>query len=141
MAIFVGVAGLIFLSHCMKRFDATYSASMFVVSYIISATIMSSIRYDMFDRINGATQLILYPLGMSTLLVGVYFLMVDKQFKFEEWKWLNCLVSTLPCCCPRDDESNPASRLLKVDHVASDGTVELVEKGKGVADVEEKKEP
>jgi hypothetical protein len=114
---------------------------MFVVSYIISATIMSSIRYDMFDRINGATQLTLYPLGMSTLLVGVYFLMVDKQFKFEEWKWLNCLVSTLPCCCPRDDESNPASRLLKVDHVASDGTVELVEKGKGVADVEEKKEP
>ena len=144
MAIFVGVSGLIFLSHCMKRFDATYSASMFVVSYIISATIMSAIRYNMFDRINGPLQLSLYPLGMAILFFGVYLLMIDKQFKFDQWKWLQFLESILPCCCPKD-EAFPAAPLLdsktstyKGDDNGNDlKSVELAEKGMMV---EEKKE-
>mmetsp|Transcript_9036 Transcript_9036/g.18257 ORF Transcript_9036/g.18257 Transcript_9036/m.18257 type:complete len:380 (-) Transcript_9036:29-1168(-) len=113
LAIFVGVAGLIFLSHCMKRFDATYSASMFVVSYIVSATVMSTIRYNMFDRINGPMQLAFYPIGMTILFIGVYFLMVDKQFKFEQWKSLKFLAPVFRSC-KREDDDNPEMPLIKI---------------------------
>ena len=86
LAIAVGVSGLAFLSHCMKRFDATYSASMFVVSYIISATVMSMVRYHMIDRLKaqGPVQMTLYPLGLAILFGGVYFLMVDKQVRMRK---------------------------------------------------------
>ena len=70
----------------MKRFDATYSASMFVVSYIISATVMSMVRYHMIDRLKaqGPVQMTLYPLGLAILFGGVYFLMVDKQVRMRK---------------------------------------------------------
>ena len=130
----------------MKRYDATYSASMFVVSYIFSATVMSIIRYNMFDRINGPLQLTFYPLGMAILFGGVYFLMVDKQFKFEQWKWLQFLAS-LVCCCPKSEEENPDVPLIN-NTISNSSTyqagddlksVELIERAEKGMRSEEKK--
>ena len=62
----------------MKRYDTTYSATMFVVSYIFSADIMSLIRYDIYKNMESTAQKVLFPVGMITLLGGVAILMTEK---------------------------------------------------------------
>ena len=43
--------GLVLLMQCMKRYDATYTASMFMGSIVISSSIMSAVHYHTFDHI------------------------------------------------------------------------------------------
>jgi hypothetical protein len=47
---------LLCLSSCMKRYDATYSAAMFVVSFVISASLMSAVHYP---RLSTSTELLI----------------------------------------------------------------------------------
>jgi uncharacterized membrane protein len=76
MAIFVALTGLIILTLCMKRYDATYSASMFVGSFCISASIMSAIHYHTFAHLKkNLVNYLGYPMGLIVLLAGVYVLM------------------------------------------------------------------
>ena len=79
MAIFVALSGLIILTLCMKRYDVTYSASMFVGSFCISASIMSAIHYDTFLHLNDMVNYIGYPSGLVILLYGVYMLLMSTS--------------------------------------------------------------
>lgn len=78
LAASVSLGGLFLLSSCMKRYDATYSAAMFIGSYVISASIMSTIHYDTFQHLNGRIlNYIMYPMGLFILLCGIYLLVLD----------------------------------------------------------------
>jgi uncharacterized membrane protein len=79
MAIISALSGLIILTLCMKRYDVTYSASMFVGSFCISASIMSAIHYDTFSHLNDTINYIGYPIGLIILLYGVYMLLISTS--------------------------------------------------------------
>ena len=70
-------SGLLFLTATMKRYDATYSAAMFVGSFVVSASIMSAAHYHTFEHLAGLLDYIMYPVGLCTLMVGVHIL-VDR---------------------------------------------------------------
>lgn len=72
-------SGLLILTRCMKRYDATFSSSMFVGSFIISATIMASVHYHTFSHLVGIINWIMYPVGLGTLMVGLYMLVQDTE--------------------------------------------------------------
>lgn len=74
LAMSTSFAGLLCLSSCMKRYDATYSSAMFVVSFVISASLMSAVHYHTFAHLDGITNYIMYPLGLATLLLGAFAL-------------------------------------------------------------------
>lgn len=72
-------SGLLCLSSCMKRYDATYSAAMFVVSFVISASLMSAVHYHTFEHLDGITNYVMYPAGLVTLLLGAFVLVKPKS--------------------------------------------------------------
>lgn len=78
MTIFLGIAtsfgGLLCLSACMKRYDATFSAAMFVGSFVISASLMSAVHYNTFQNLQGIWSWVMYPIGLCTLMLGVIIL-------------------------------------------------------------------
>lgn len=74
LAMLTAFVGLLFLAACMKRYDATYSAAMFVVSFIMSATLMSAVHYHTFQDLNGLDDYIMYPMGLLILLIGASML-------------------------------------------------------------------
>ena len=61
----------------MKIYDATFSASMFVGSFIISASIMADIHYHTFENLTGVINYIMYPTGLGVLLIGLYLSVND----------------------------------------------------------------
>jgi glucose uptake protein GlcU len=71
--------GLLLLTACMKKYDATYSAAMFVGSFVITTSIMSAVHYDTFDHLNDIENLILYPTGLVILMVGVCLLVMERK--------------------------------------------------------------
>jgi drug/metabolite transporter (DMT)-like permease len=66
--------GLLFLTACMKRYDATFSSAMFVGSFVISASIMSAVHYQTFQHLDGIVNWILYPTGLLILMIGLIVL-------------------------------------------------------------------
>lgn len=66
--------GLLLLTACMKRYDATYSSSMFVGSFVLSASFMSAVRYHTFQHLDSVWNYVLYPTGLLILLFGIYML-------------------------------------------------------------------
>ena len=66
--------GLLFLTACMKRYDATFSSAMFVGSFVISASIMAAVHYQTFQNLKSLSNLIMYPAGLIVLMVGVKML-------------------------------------------------------------------
>lgn len=66
--------GLLILTACMKRYDATYSAASFVGSFVVSASIMAMAHYNTFAQLEGLANDILYPIGLVVLMIGVYLL-------------------------------------------------------------------
>ena len=58
----------------MKRYDATYSAAMYVASFVVSASAMSAVHYQTFEHLNGVWSYFLYPLGLATLFLGAFVL-------------------------------------------------------------------
>jgi drug/metabolite transporter (DMT)-like permease len=82
LLLFLAVAsafiGLCFLTACMKRYDATYSGSMFVGSFVVSASIMSAVHYATFVHLQGLLNIILYPSGLIVLMGGVGVLICER---------------------------------------------------------------
>lgn len=74
MAMASSFTGLIFLTACMKRYDATFSSAMFVGSFVISASIMSGVHYSTFSHLETLWNWILYPCGLMVLMFGVQML-------------------------------------------------------------------
>lgn len=80
LALLVGLSaatafgGLLLLTSCMKRYDATYSSAMFVGSFVIMASVMSVVHYDTLNHLDGVINLVLYPIGLCILMLGVYIL-------------------------------------------------------------------
>jgi len=72
-------AGLLVLTSCMKRYDATYSAASFVGSFVVSASIMSVVHYNTFQELNSLVNYVLYPTGVCILMLGVYVLVQDTS--------------------------------------------------------------
>ena len=83
LAMLSAFVGLLLLTACMKRYDATFSAATFVGSFIIFATIMSAIHYQTFQHLHKLQNYILYPLGILILLTGVEFLVVEKALSMD----------------------------------------------------------
>lgn len=114
LAIFVGMAivaafgGLILLTACMKRYDVTYSAAMFVGSFVLSASIMSVIHYDTFAHLHSVSSYVMYPTGLVILIGGVYMLVQESKecndAEFEELVGINPLPSS-----PASNASSSAS--------------------------------
>jgi len=79
MAAVSAFSGLILLTACMKRYDATYSAASFVGSFVVSASIMSAAHYQTFQSLHSLTNYILYPIGLLVLMIGVYILVRESR--------------------------------------------------------------
>jgi len=78
-AVFTAFGGLLVLTACMKRYNATYSAAMYVGSFVISASIMSTIHYGTLSHLNDVTNMIMYPTGLAILMGGVVLLITEKH--------------------------------------------------------------
>lgn len=76
--------GLLVLTACLRRYDATYSAATFVGSFVVSASAMSAAHYKTFQELNGLSADILYPFGLFVLIVGV-FIFVGESRGGETW--------------------------------------------------------
>mmetsp|Transcript_18424 Transcript_18424/g.25350 ORF Transcript_18424/g.25350 Transcript_18424/m.25350 type:complete len:405 (-) Transcript_18424:50-1264(-) len=76
------LTGLLLLMQCMKRYDALYSASMFVGSLVVSSSIMAAVHYHTFDNIDrrGAFY---YPVGLLTIISGTVTLAVESRLREE----------------------------------------------------------
>lgn len=93
LAVTTAFVGLLLLTACMKRYDATYSASTFVGSFVISASVMSAVHYRTFSNLEAIYDYILYPLGLVILMAGVYMLVRETTE-----------------CIPESDTSSHSSR-------------------------------
>jgi len=71
--------GLLFLTACMKRYDATYSSAMFVGSFVVSASIMSAAHYATFSHMSTLWNWVFYPFGLMVLMAGVWILVHERQ--------------------------------------------------------------
>ena len=74
LGILTAFAGLLFLAACMKRYDATYSASMFVVSFVLSASLMSLVHYHTLEHLDTVVNCIMYPVGLMMVFLGAFVL-------------------------------------------------------------------
>merc|ERR1719401_423702 len=74
LGILTAFVGLLFLAACMKRYDATYSASMFVVSFVLSASLMSLVHYHTLEHLDTVVNYVLYPVGLMTVFLGAFIL-------------------------------------------------------------------
>ena len=79
MAALTAFVGLLILTACMKKYDATYSAATFVGSFVVSASIMSAIHYHTFEGLVHVIDYILYPSGLAILMAGVFILVRDTE--------------------------------------------------------------
>lgn len=77
LAILTSFIGLLCLASCMKRYDATYSAAMFVVSFVISTSLMSCVHYHTFAHLDNPS-CVMYPMGLATLFAGAYILVKPR---------------------------------------------------------------
>jgi drug/metabolite transporter (DMT)-like permease len=84
IAVGVAFGGLLLLSACMKRYDATYSSAMFVGAYVVSASIMSAVHYKTFANLNSVVNYILYPGGLLILMTGVWILVKETKGDDED---------------------------------------------------------
>jgi uncharacterized membrane protein len=73
-AILTSFTGLMLLTACMKRYDATYSAAAFVGSFVLSASINAALHYHTFSSLPSTWNDVLYPFGLLVLMVGVFLL-------------------------------------------------------------------
>ena len=83
LAVFAAFGGLLVLTACMKRYNATYSAAMFVGSFVISASIMSVIHYNTLSHLDDAINMVMYPTGLAILMSGVWILITEKHAEDE----------------------------------------------------------
>eukprot|EP00573_Skeletonema_grethae_P012568 CAMPEP_0201706342 /NCGR_PEP_ID=MMETSP0578-20130828/48500_1 /ASSEMBLY_ACC=CAM_ASM_000663 /TAXON_ID=267565 /ORGANISM="Skeletonema grethea, Strain CCMP 1804" /LENGTH=380 /DNA_ID=CAMNT_0048194777 /DNA_START=35 /DNA_END=1177 /DNA_ORIENTATION=+ len=97
LAITTGFVGLLCLSACMKRYDATYASAMFVVSFVITASSMSAVHYHTFADIGGEGAIVMYLFGLGVLIYGATILVRPKA------------AACLPCKKGADSEGTQKS--------------------------------
>jgi hypothetical protein len=101
--------GLLLLSACMKRYDATYSAATFVGSFVVSASINAAAHYNTFSALESTLNYVLYPFGLLVLMIGVFVLVrsepqnVESENVYDDSKVriTLCLCGT---CCMKDEQ-------------------------------------
>lgn len=76
--------GLVLLMQCMRRFDASYSGSMFVGSMIVSVSVMSAVRYHTFEHLDGFSDAVLYVLGLCILTSGCVVLACEGDGAMDQ---------------------------------------------------------
>ena len=69
---------MMIMAECMKRYDATYTAGTYAGSLTLAASVVSAMHYHTFSNL-GPESIILYPLGLVTLMVGVGLLMQEND--------------------------------------------------------------
>ncbi|CAB9501869.1 expressed unknown protein [Seminavis robusta] len=107
LAIASSFGGLLFLTATMKRYDATYSAAMFVGSFVVSTSLMSLAHYHTFDHLGGIVDLVMYPMGLFILMLGVSIL-------------IHCSGSSVPNRDYPGDINDPSREpLTQRDHLAA----------------------
>lgn len=84
LAAITAFGGLLILTACMKRYDATYSAASFVGSFVVSASIMSATHYNTFNYLKSIWNYMLYPTGLVVLMVGVCILVRESKDTDED---------------------------------------------------------
>ena len=89
LAAITAFVGLLLLTACMKRYDATYSAAAFVGSFVVSASVMAAVHYNTFAQLDGIVNLILYPSGIIVLMFGVFLLVRESNGSGEETESAN----------------------------------------------------
>ena len=107
--------GLLLLTACMKRYDATYSSAMFVGSFVVSASIMSAVHYRTFQHLQGVSDYILYPVGLLTLMGGVYLLVIESR-RSSSPNIVGDAVVVLGQQGGEDDEEQAASNEVQQQH-------------------------
>ena len=76
--------GLVLLMQCMRRFDASYSGSMFVGSMIVSVSVMSAVRYHTFEHLDGFLDAVFYVLGLCILTSGCVVLACEGDVSLDQ---------------------------------------------------------
>jgi drug/metabolite transporter (DMT)-like permease len=79
LAIGMAFGGLLCLTGCMKRYDVTYSSSIFVGAYVVCASIMSATHYHTFENLKSVVNYLLYPCGLLILMAGVWILVKEAE--------------------------------------------------------------
>mmetsp|Transcript_41503 Transcript_41503/g.99952 ORF Transcript_41503/g.99952 Transcript_41503/m.99952 type:complete len:434 (+) Transcript_41503:62-1363(+) len=74
LACVTAFVGLLLFTKAMKRYNATYCAAAYVGSYVMSASINSIMHYNTFASLPGTWNDIMYPFGLSLLMLGVCLL-------------------------------------------------------------------
>ena len=91
----------------MKRYDATYSAAMFVVSFVVSASLMSGVHYHTFEHLSGDINLFMYPVGLSTLFLGAFILVKPDAIQVADRNCFNDIITGMG-----DHRSSPSDESL-----------------------------
>lgn len=79
LAVATAFGGLLLLTACMKRYDATYSSAMFVGSFVVSASVMSAVHYRTFQNLVHVWNYVMYPMGLVVLMAGVLILVHETK--------------------------------------------------------------
>jgi drug/metabolite transporter (DMT)-like permease len=117
--------GLLFLTACMKRYDATFSSAMFVGSFVISASIMSAVHYHTFQHLQGIVNWILYPTGLLILMIGLGVLVNLTHDPHDIQLYSNTAAPDRPENVQRQEPSETIYRLMNDEHDVS-STSEIV---------------
>ena len=115
MAVTSSFTGLIFLTACMKRYDATFSSAMFVGSFVISASFMAAIHYSTFSHLESIWNWIMYPGGLLVLMIGVKMLVnatSENDFEYDR---------VSPSSRRQDSEGSLSSTEMRNPLVQSEG--------------------
>lgn len=79
LAIGCAVGGLLILSACMKRYDATFSNAMNAGAFVVSASIMAQVRYDTLGNLKNGLAQFCYVMGLVIILTGLFLLVRSTQ--------------------------------------------------------------
>jgi len=71
-------AGMMIMSECMKRYDATYTSGTYAGGLTLAASVVSAMHYHTFSHLGGVSR-VLYPVGLCILMMGVGLLMSDQS--------------------------------------------------------------
>lgn len=89
LSVMTAVVGLLLLTACMKRYNATFSSAMFVGSFVLNSSIMSAIHYHTFSNLSSTIDWILYPVGLAILMGGVGILLFVSDDESDECQRLD----------------------------------------------------
>ena len=73
------IGGLLLLTACMQRYNATFLSAMFVGSFVLNSSIISAVHYHTFSHLNSRVCWILYPVGLLILMAGVVGILVSSS--------------------------------------------------------------